>query len=155
MNIKYGLIALYMASSGFGYSQNIGINATGIAPDGSATLDVNSTAGGMLIPRMTTIQRDAINGGTFANALLLFNTTDNCLQIRNTTSNQWENVYCFSSCSGAPSQLKIYNVLGHDVTALAKQISGSDSKLIIDLSSLNAGMYYIKTKTTANKVYKQ
>ncbi len=52
-------------------------------------------------------------------------------------------------------QLKIYNVLGHDVTALTKQISGSDSKLIIDLSSLNAGMYYIKTKTTANKVYKQ
>ncbi len=52
---------------------------------------------------MTTIQRDAINGGTFANALLLFNTTDNCLPIYNTTSNQWENVYCFSSYSGAPS----------------------------------------------------
>ena len=52
-------------------------------------------------------------------------------------------------------QLKIYNALGQDVTSLTKQISGGGSKLVIDLSNLNTGIYYIKTKTTANKVYKQ
>ncbi len=130
MNIKYGMIALYMASSGFSYSQNIGINATGIAPDGSATLDVNSTAGGMLIPRMTTIQRDAINGGTFANALLLFNTTDNCLQIRNTTSNQWENVYCFSNCNSAP------------LTPVANAATGFGTSILVTWSSVSGAASY-------------
>lgn len=52
-------------------------------------------------------------------------------------------------------QVKIYNALGQDVTEFTKQIASDKSKLMIDLSSLNEGLYYIKTKTTANKVYKQ
>ena len=49
----------------------------------------------------------------------------------------------------------VFNVLGQDVTNLSKQFTHNDSKLIIDLSNLSTGMYYIKTKTTANKVYKK
>lgn len=41
-------------------AQNVGINATGAAPDASAMLDVVSTTRGALIPRMTTLQRAAI-----------------------------------------------------------------------------------------------
>ncbi len=41
-------------------AQNVGINATGAAPDASAMLDVVSTTRGALIPRMTTLQRTAI-----------------------------------------------------------------------------------------------
>lgn len=41
-------------------AQNIGINATGAAPNASAMLDVTSTTKGMLIPRMTTAQRTTI-----------------------------------------------------------------------------------------------
>ena len=52
-------------------------------------------------------------------------------------------------------QLKIYNTLGQDVTGLIVIINKSDTSLIIDLSNLRKGMYWIKTKTTANKVYKQ
>jgi hypothetical protein len=52
-------------------------------------------------------------------------------------------------------QLKICDILGENITALTKFIINNDSKLIIDLSNLNTGMYYIKTKTTTNKVYKQ
>ena len=52
-------------------------------------------------------------------------------------------------------QVKIYNTLGQDVTFLTKFIINGNSKLVIDLSSLNIGIYYIKTKTTANMVYKQ
>jgi len=51
--------------------------------------------------------------------------------------------------------LKIYNVLGQDVTIFTKKINSNKSKRIIDLSKLSEGTYYIKTKTTANKVYKQ
>jgi hypothetical protein len=43
-----------------GFSQNIGINATGATPHSSAMLDVSSTTKGMLIPRMTSAQRVAI-----------------------------------------------------------------------------------------------
>ena len=52
-------------------------------------------------------------------------------------------------------QVKIYNTLGQDVTMLTYYITNNNSKMVIDLSNLRPGMYYIKTKTTANKVYKQ
>ena len=42
------------------YSQ-IGINNKNSQPDNSAMLDVKSTSMGMLVPRMTIAQRDAIN----------------------------------------------------------------------------------------------
>ncbi len=41
------------------YAQ-VGINATGTAPDPKAILDISSTSKGLLIPRMTTAQRIAI-----------------------------------------------------------------------------------------------
>ena len=40
------------------YSQAVGVGT--ITPDGSAKLDISSTDKGLLIPRMTTIQRNAI-----------------------------------------------------------------------------------------------
>ncbi len=52
-------------------------------------------------------------------------------------------------------QINIYNTLGQDVTILTKQAKISKSKIMIDLSNLNEGIYYIKTKTTASKVHKQ
>ena len=59
---------------------------------------------------------------------------------------------------GNETELKnitIYNTIGQDVTKLTKQIIGDESKIVVDLSNLNTGSYIIKTKTTANKVYKQ
>ena len=57
------------------YAQ-VGINIE--TPDASAALDITSTTGGLLPPRMTTTQRDAISA---AKGLVLFNTTTNTLQI--------------------------------------------------------------------------
>jgi len=53
-------------------AQNVGINATGNNPDNSAMLDVQSTDKGMLIPRMTEAQRDAI--ALPATGLMIFQT---------------------------------------------------------------------------------
>jgi hypothetical protein len=52
-------------------------------------------------------------------------------------------------------QSKIYNVLGQNVTNVTEIISDRESISVIDLSILTTGMYYLKTKTTVNKVYKQ
>jgi len=59
-------------------SGRVGIRTN--APDASATLDITSTTGGVLFPRMTTTQRDAISSP--ADGLVLFNTTDTKLQVR-------------------------------------------------------------------------
>ena len=49
-------------------------------PDPSAALDVQSTTAGLLPPRMTTTQRDAI--ASPVNGLILYNTTTDKLQVR-------------------------------------------------------------------------
>lgn len=84
------------------FPQGVGINTTGTVPDGSAALDINSSNQGLLIPRLTTTERDGISSP--ANSLFIFNTTANCLQVRNMSTGQWENVYCFSGCTGVPLQ---------------------------------------------------
>lgn len=49
----------------------------------------------------------------------------------------------------------IYNVLGKDITKLTKTMVKSENKIVIDLSMLANGVYYIISKNTNNKVYKQ
>lgn len=55
------------------YAQRVGINTT--MPDTSAILDINSTEGGLLIPRMTLFQRDVIPNP--ATGLLVYQTDFN------------------------------------------------------------------------------
>jgi len=49
----------------------------------------------------------------------------------------------------------IYNILGQNVTERVIVIKMNNNTIEIDLSKLNTGTYYIKTKTTANKVHKK
>lgn len=63
----------------------VSINTDGSDPDTSAMLDVKSTDKGLLPPRMTTSQRDAI--GSPADGLVIFNTTTECLEFCN--DNAW------------------------------------------------------------------
>ena len=61
----------------------VGINDNNATPDASAMLDVKSTTKGMLIPRMTTTQRDAIS--STATGLMIYNTTTNAFNYYNGT----------------------------------------------------------------------
>ena len=61
-------------------SGQVGIGTGTGTPDVSAALDVTSTTQGVLFPRMTTTQRNAI--ATPADGLVIYNTTDNKLQVR-------------------------------------------------------------------------
>ena len=47
--------------SGMGVFAQVGINTNNSAPDGSAMLDVKSTEKGLLLPRMTRLQRNSIS----------------------------------------------------------------------------------------------
>ncbi len=77
---------------GKGLAQGVGINNTGAAPDPSAVLDIESNTKGMLIPRMTTTQRDAI--GAPVNSLLIYNTTTNCFESYSTANTLWVSLFC-------------------------------------------------------------
>jgi len=60
MKRVYILITLFVLSNGILFSQ-VAVNTDGTAPDNSAMLDVKSTSKGLLPPRMTVAQRDAIS----------------------------------------------------------------------------------------------
>jgi hypothetical protein len=59
-------------------------------PSASAALDINSTSQGMLVPRMTTVQRNAI--ATPASALLIFNTSNNTFEVYKTSCSCWVSI---------------------------------------------------------------
>jgi N-acetylneuraminic acid mutarotase len=63
-------------------AQNVGIGTT--TPNSSAILDVSSTTKGMLMPRMSTSQRNAIVGPVAGLAIL--NTDDKCIDIYDGTN---------------------------------------------------------------------
>ena len=79
----------------------------GTIPDPSALLDVQSSSQGVLLPRLTTTERDAIISP--ATSLVIFNTTTNCLEMNLGTpaSADWVRVNCRSGvvsmldCGGA------------------------------------------------------
>jgi hypothetical protein len=74
------------------YAQ-VGIGTT--TPDASSILDISSTTGGLLLPRMNTLQRDAINSPAVGLLIYLVDGTIQCLQVYNGTN--WENIYCPTS----------------------------------------------------------
>jgi hypothetical protein len=71
--ILFGIISMTFCRIAF--SQNVGINATGAAPDASAILDVASTSKGLLVPRVALTATNAAGPVTTpATGLLVYNT---------------------------------------------------------------------------------
>ncbi len=98
--MKYFLSVLILAvcaTSGKSQSRGVSINSSGNPPDPSALLDISSTSQGVLFPRLSATERDAID--TPANSLVIFNTTTSCLEIY--LGGIWQSIFC--GCSGAPS----------------------------------------------------
>jgi hypothetical protein len=84
-NFILTLVAVLFSTTAF---SQIGINTP--TPDPSAALDIVSTSKGLLIPRLTTTQRDAIVSP--ANGLQIYNSTVGCLQNFSTSTNTWANL---------------------------------------------------------------
>jgi hypothetical protein len=77
---------LILGLSKVGFSQNnVGIGTT--SPDVSAVLDVSATDKGMLVPRLTILQRLAIQNP--ATGLLVYDVSDNCFWYFKDPTNGW------------------------------------------------------------------
>ena len=70
--LQVAIIAILSCGSYVASAQGMAVNASGSSPDGSAMLDVSSTSKGMLVPRMTNAQINAISNP--ANSLLVYQT---------------------------------------------------------------------------------
>ncbi|NTW33720.1 MAG: DUF2341 domain-containing protein [Bacteroidetes bacterium] len=77
-------LSLYSFSS---FSQSVAINTSGNYADNSSILDVDATNQGILIPRLTTISRNAIPSPS--NGLLIYNTDTNLFNYYNDVDNKW------------------------------------------------------------------
>lgn len=75
---------------------NVGVGTS--SPDNSSALEINSTTKGLLLPRMTTAQREAIVNP--APGLIIYNTDNNCLDLRTPAS--WMS-FCSSVCTPMPT----------------------------------------------------
>ena len=84
------LLILFYFIGGIAITAQVGIGTS--APDPSSILDITSTTGGLLIPRMNAMQRENIVAPATGLMIYLIDGADQCLQVYNGTS--WENIYC-------------------------------------------------------------
>ncbi len=71
-----------------------------------AIVDIQSTSRGLLPPRMTSTQRNAISGATVPSGLTVFNSTDNALSVYTTVLSSWDNILTTRSASFTSDTLR-------------------------------------------------
>ena len=94
MKNQFKIIRITMLSIGLSLLMFFKVNAqVGIGtntPNASAALEINSTARGILISRMTTAQRNGISSP--ANGLLIFNTSNNSFEVYKSLCSCWVSI---------------------------------------------------------------
>ncbi len=99
-NVCRWFIVKIIVLCGFTVSgQNVGIGT--LMPHPSAKMEVQDTIRGILIPRLTTKQRDNIDNP--AHSLLIFNIDNFCIEAYDSISKQWLAVSCPAMCNPCDS----------------------------------------------------
>jgi hypothetical protein len=105
MTTKAILLLTVMAYCHCLQAQNVAINNTGAAADTRAILDISSNTKGLLIPRMTQGERDAIVAPP--TGLLIYNTSANSFQYFNSAI--WNNLTHSGIVNGSPNKVPRFN----------------------------------------------
>ncbi len=116
------IVSLILLVSSPLFSQNLGasVNAAGNPPDPSAIFDASSQNQGLLLPRMTTSERDAIISP--ATSLLIFNTTTNCFETY--VNNVWQSIWCSCTTPAAPGAA-VHSATPESITWNWNAVSGA------------------------------
>ncbi|MGC1392622.1 MAG: hypothetical protein WA816_16430, partial [Bacteroidales bacterium] len=132
--IAIGLAILFTIIGGQkSFSQGVGISEVAITPDPSSILELRSTLRGLLAPRMTTGQRDAIASPSAG--LIIYNTTTNLFNYYNGSS--W--IALLDTGTG---------VTAVNGTANRISIGGTPTVPVIDIDANYIGQTSIKTLGT-------
>lgn len=123
------------------FSQNVAINNTGADPDASAILDVSSTTKGVLIPRMTKSQRDAIS--PIAVGLMVYQT------------DQSPGFYCYNGSSWQPiaADILAINDLIDGISDGSSVFLGKDAGINDDGANSNVGVGVDALKSNISGIY--
>ena len=154
--MKHYLVILTLLLAATATQAQVGIGTA--SPNSTAILDITASAKGLIVPRMTTTQRDAIKSPTAG--LLIYNTTTNALEIANSSS-LWVNLSTGATASAATGTTASTGKVGIGT-------STPDANAILDITSTTkgvllprhtadptgvAGMVYYNTTDYAVKVY--
>lgn len=120
------------------YSQGISINNNGNVVDNSAITDIQSNTQGILLPRMTSQQRDSIPSP--AKGLLIFNITDDKFNFYKDTA--WYEL------SGTYISATTGSINTGGGIAINEQSLPADSAAILDISSSVRGLLIPRTSTS-------
>lgn len=137
--VFYLLVVLLISATSF--SQNVGINADGSAPNANAMLDVKAFNKGMLIPRTSTTSRIAIPN---TKGLLVYDTTTNSFWYNNGTA--WNNlansnsVWSLNGNSGTDASVNFIGTT--DAQPLKLKVNNTTAGVIEYLSNGNTGFGY-------------
>jgi hypothetical protein len=160
LSIAIVVIAL-VSTCNFCAAQGLAVNTTGASADTSAMLDVKSTTRGLLPPRMTTAQRNAISGP--AKGLVVYQTDGNTgLYCNNGTPAlpNWQLVgpqpsmaygYFYSTYSGVPLSIPFLGTM-----PFASSTTSGMTYSLPNVTITSTGVYHILFKimsTTSNKSF--
>lgn len=84
------ILIIFIFYTNLARGQNMGIGSLFFIPDSSALLELRATDKGLLLPRLTSTQRDNITNP--AQSLLIFNISTNCFETF--LNGQWHSIWC-------------------------------------------------------------
>ena len=128
----------------------IGINATGNNPHSSAMLDVDAdgtTKGGLLIPRMTTAERNSI--ASPAQSLLIYNTTTKCFEFYE--NGMWQTFGCACTTPSAPTANAASSVTQTSFIANWSAVTGATTYYLdVNTNSSFTGTWILNNQNVGN-----
>ena len=125
-------VICFFSSIHISAQQNVSISDNQAVPDPSSVLDVSSTTKGLLIPRMTSVQRLAIVNPT--NALMVFDTDSSCILFYQSSVSNWYSMCDYTQGPVGPQ--------GDPGIHVDNSVVNSSGDLIVTLSDgtvINAG----------------
>ena len=108
------------------FNQSLSVNSTGAAADASAQLDVSANNKGVLVPRMTSLERTAI--ATPATGLLVFDTNTNTFWFFNGTG--WINIAPQTMLTDVDNDTKVQVEESPDEDVIRFDLGGTENMVL-------------------------